>query len=110
MKGAEIVFLPAEWPHPRLNHWRRLIQARAIENQVFLVSCNRVGKTERYHFFGHSMVVDPWGKVLFEGNESETNAIVEIDLQKIVEARKKLDTLGDVSKNVVQGLSGLISE
>ena len=41
--GAQVLFVPAEWPHPRLHHWRTLLIARAIENQMYVVACNRVG-------------------------------------------------------------------
>lgn len=97
LSGVKIVFLPAQWPHPRLNHWRQLIQARAIENQIFMVACNRVGKGNKYDFFGHSMVVDPWGKILYEGPEEADLASVELDLTVYDEARQKLNSPGDVN-------------
>jgi len=100
LQGAQIIFLPSEWPHPRLYHWRELIIARAIENQVYMVSCNRVGKSEKYEFFGHSMIVDPWGEIIYEAPESEILKIVEIDLARVSEARAKLNTLADVRPEI----------
>ncbi|UUZ96028.1 carbon-nitrogen family hydrolase [Paenibacillus sp. P25] len=60
--GARVLFVPAEWPKPRLHHWRTPLTARAIENQMYVVACNRVGISGTTEFFGHSMVIDPWGK------------------------------------------------
>ncbi|MCK9906478.1 hypothetical protein MXD63_41625, partial [Frankia sp. Cpl3] len=37
------MFVCAQWPHPQLNHWRQLLIARAVENQMYVVACNRVG-------------------------------------------------------------------
>ena len=53
--GAKIVFLVAEWPYPRLMHWQTLLQARAIENQFFVVACNRVGESGEWSFPGHGV-------------------------------------------------------
>src|SRR5579859_5905823 len=79
VEGAKVVFVPAEWPHPRLEHWRTLIRARAIENQMFIVACNRVGESLGQRYCGHSMIVDPWGDVVVEGGEAETMLTVKIN-------------------------------
>ncbi|MBL0387288.1 carbon-nitrogen family hydrolase [Tumebacillus sp. ITR2] len=93
--GAQIVFLPAEWPHPRLNHWRHLQIARAIENQMFMVSANRVGVAGETAFFGHSMVVDPWGEILVEGDESEQILYATVDLGIVPEIRSRIPIFED---------------
>lgn len=93
--GAQVVFLPAEWPHPRLNHWRHLQIARAIENQMFVVSTNRVGTAGETAFFGHSMVIDPWGEVLVEGDESEQILYTTIDLGVVPEIRSRIPIFED---------------
>ncbi len=56
LQGAEVVFIVAEWPLARERHWEVLQQARAIENQVFIVSCNRVGEYDGVEFAGKSMI------------------------------------------------------
>ncbi|MFI2855679.1 carbon-nitrogen family hydrolase [Paenibacillus sp. JSM ZJ436] len=71
LKGAQVLFVPAEWPNPRLHHWRTLLTARAIENQMYVVACNRVGTSGDTSFFGHSMIIDPWGDIVVEGSEEE---------------------------------------
>ncbi|MFC4768592.1 carbon-nitrogen family hydrolase [Effusibacillus consociatus] len=95
LAGAKILFVPAEWPHPRLHHWRTLQVARAIENQMFVVSCNRVGRAGDTEFFGHSMVVDPWGEVLFEAGEEEGIFHVKIDLDLVDSVRKRIPIFED---------------
>jgi predicted amidohydrolase len=95
LAGAEMVFLPSEWPHPRLSHWQTLARARAIENQVFMVAVNRVGRDLHNKFFGHSLVVDPWGEVLAEAGEGEELITVEVDPAKVEEARRNIPILQD---------------
>lgn len=95
LDGARILFVPAEWPHPRLHHWRTLLMARAIENQMYVVSCNRVGTSGTTNFFGHSMVIDPWGEVLVEGDESEAILHATIDLTEVVRVRAKIPVFED---------------
>ncbi|MDK2823630.1 MAG: omega-amidase [Clostridia bacterium] len=95
LDGAQIIFVPAQWPHPRMHPWLILTQARAIENQLFLVAVNRVGKEDKAEFFGHSMVVDPLGDVIYEGGEQEEIKIVELDLNKVEEVRNKMTCFAD---------------
>ncbi|MFC5448151.1 carbon-nitrogen family hydrolase [Paenibacillus aestuarii] len=95
LDGARILFVPAEWPHPRLHHWRTLLMARAIENQMYVVSCNRVGTSGTTNFFGHSMVIDPWGEVLVEGDENEAILRATIDLSEVVRVRGKIPVFED---------------
>lgn len=95
LDGARILFVPAEWPHPRLHHWRTLLMARAIENQMYVVSCNRVGTSGTTNFFGHSMVIDPWGEILVEGDESEAILRATIDLEEVVRVRGKIPVFED---------------
>lgn len=95
LKGAKILFIPAEWPHPRLNHWRTLQIARAIENQMYVVSCNRVGEKGKDVFFGHSMVIDPWGEVVLEMGEGEEINTVDIDLGSVDDVRRRIPVFKD---------------
>jgi predicted amidohydrolase len=98
--GACLVFLPAEFPYPRLNHWRILIQARAIENQIFFVAANRVGIGYKDQFFGHSMIVDPWGEIICEGNDREQLLIAEINLKLVDEVRNKIPCWSDIREDL----------
>jgi len=95
LSGSRVLFVPAEWPHPRLHHWRTLLQARAIENQMYVVACNTVGESGGSSFFGHSMVIDPWGEVLAEAGEVETILEAEIDLSFVEDVRGRIPVFAD---------------
>jgi omega-amidase len=95
LSGAQILFVPAEWPKPRLNHWRTLLMARAIENQMFVVACNRVGVSGTTEFFGHSMVIDPWGEIVAEAGEEEGIIHAAIDLAQVETVRKAIPIFSD---------------
>lgn len=93
--GARMLLLPAEWPHPRREHWRTLLRARAIENQMFVAACNRVGTTDNNTFFGASALIDPWGETLVEGGETETLLTVTLDLDAVDQARSRIPVFDD---------------
>jgi omega-amidase len=95
LAGAEMILLPAEWPYPRLEHWRTLLRARAIENQSFYVACNRVGRGGDAVFFGHSSIIDPRGEIVVEAGESEQLLTAAIDLDAIPAARGLLTVFKD---------------
>ncbi|MGK0176639.1 MAG: putative amidohydrolase [Lentimonas sp.] len=101
LEGAVIQVLPSAFPHPRLAHWRTLIQARAIENQVYFIATNQCGienygkGTGEIDYFGHSMVVDPWGEILLEANESEGVYFADIDIGKVTQIRSHLTVFKD---------------
>ena len=87
IEGAEILFISAEWPASRIDHWITLLKARAIENMMYVVGCNRVGTSDGTLFGGHSMAIDPWGEVLYEGGDREEFTFVEFDTDKVKKAR-----------------------
>ena len=93
--GAKMVIIPAEWPLARLEHWRALLIARAIENQCFIVACNAAGETGETVFAGHSMIVDPWGKVVIEGGEDPVLLTTEIEMDTVDEVRQQIPVIED---------------
>lgn len=95
LAGAQLVLLPAQWPHPRLAHWRTLLRARAIENQMFIVACNRTGKDEQYHFFGHSTIIDPWGDIVVEAGEGEMLLTATVDMDVVTAVRQRIPIFAD---------------
>lgn len=106
LAGAVLTFLPAEWPHPRLAHWQTLLRARAIENQMFMVACNRVGRAGGAHFCGHSCIIDPWGEALVEGGEEEMLLTAEIDLDKVTAVRRTIPVFKDRRPEIYQPPGG----
>jgi omega-amidase len=95
LKGAQLVILCAQWPEVRLEHWRTLVRARAIENQFFVVACNRIGTSQGTRFGGHSMIVDPWGDVVREGPGKAALITADIDFQAVDESRTRIPSLND---------------
>lgn len=93
LAGAQIFFISAEWPRPRIEHWRTLLRARAIENMIYIAACNRVGETPSDSFPGYSAVIDPWGATLCEAAEEPFGAFVEIEPERVREARRFIKTL-----------------
>lgn len=93
--GAEALFVVAEWPAARLAHWRSLLIARAIENQCFVIACNRSGEDPNNRFAGHSMIIDPWGEVLAEAGEEEEILTAEIDLEVVRKIRSQIPVFDD---------------
>jgi predicted amidohydrolase len=91
LQGAEVVFVVAEWPEARALHWEILQQARAIENQVYIVSCNRVGTYDDVQFAGRSMVINPWGETVKKASETEEETtIVTLNLNEVPRIRKEV--------------------
>jgi N-carbamoylputrescine amidase len=102
MKGAEILlyptaigWLPSEKPtegSAQLEAWQTIQRAHAIANGVFVLATNRVGlegdPETGIEFWGHSMVVDPLGRILAQAGEEEEVLVTEIDLSVIAETRK----------------------
>ncbi|WP_334071515.1 MULTISPECIES: carbon-nitrogen family hydrolase [Paenibacillus] len=95
LNGTEVLFVPAEWPHPRLHHWRTLLMARAIENQMYVIACNRTGSGGRDVFFGHSLIIDPWGEIVAEGGEEEEIVTGRVDLGLPAEVRGRIPVFSD---------------
>jgi len=94
LDGAEILIVPAQFPRPREHHWETLLKSRAIENQVFAVGVNRVGGRNP-EYFGHSMIIDPYGNVIEGLDDKEDILIGEIDMNRLEEVRKAMPVLLD---------------
>jgi len=91
--GANILVIPAQWPAARVNNWRILIQARAIENQMFVVAANRCGTTDDTTFGGHSMIVGPDGSILLEASDGEEFRGTLLDPAMVTSARTLFNTV-----------------
>lgn len=86
-QGAELLFVIAAWENTRIHVWDILTRARAIENGLFLVGVNRVGKEPGISFPGRSVVVNPLGEVIERKHDSEGIMTVEIDMDEISRIR-----------------------
>lgn len=95
VEGALLMIIPAEWPLERVEHWRALLRARAIENQCYIVACNAAGQTGETVFGGHSMIIDPWGKTVVEGGEAPMLLTAEIEMDVVDEVRRRIPVFED---------------
>ena len=120
MQGAKIIFVPAEWPKIRGAIWDLFLRARALENHTFIVGVNCAGKFHdlenhtfivgvncagKFHdqkFYGHSSVIDPFGKVLAVGGEEEEIIYCDIDLAQVDKANEYMNVLKDVRPELIK--------
>ncbi|MFJ5305285.1 carbon-nitrogen family hydrolase [Streptomyces sp. NPDC088350] len=93
--GAETLVLSAGWPERRRSHWTLLAQARAVENQSFVLACGTAGTHAGVPQAGHSIVVDPWGEVLAEAGAGEEILTVDFDPAKVSATREQFPALKD---------------
>ena len=93
--GAKVVFVPSVFTVPTgLAHWETLLRARAIENQVYIIAPDQTGHhPASMDAYGHSMIVDPWGKVLAEAGTEPGLVLAEIDLDYLDDVRRKFPAL-----------------
>ncbi|WP_371578787.1 carbon-nitrogen family hydrolase [Streptomyces sp. NBC_01314] len=93
--GAEMFVLSAGWPERRRSHWTLLAQARAVENQAYVLACGTAGTHAGVPQAGHSIVVDPWGEVLAEAGRDEEVLTVELDPTRVAATREQFPALKD---------------
>ncbi len=108
--GAELLVVPGQWPEARAQHWRTLLRARAIENELFVVGCNRTGKEdslrngESMAFPGDGRIIDPTGEILATGNGDAGAVIAPIELRKVRTMRRILPVAADLRPDVYRRL------
>jgi predicted amidohydrolase len=93
--GAKLVLIPAEWPVRRVEHWRLLLRARAVENQFCVAGCNRAGDDVDGTFGGHSAAIDPWGRALVDGGTAPGLYLASLDLDEVDRSRDLFPFLAD---------------
>ncbi|MBK8945907.1 MAG: hypothetical protein IPM32_11640 [Ignavibacteriae bacterium] len=95
-QGAEILINIANWPIKRIEHWKTLLKARAIENQCFVIGANRIGTDPYFEYNGCSAVFNAMGEELVLAENEEKLIYCEIDLNEVKTIREKLPFLGDM--------------
>jgi predicted amidohydrolase len=90
LEGATLFCVSAQWPTVRKAHWDLLNTARAVENQLFVVASNAVGRSGDFHYSGGSLIVSPWGERLASGGGEEGLATAWIDPSQIAEVRRRI--------------------
>ena len=93
---SELVVTIANWPDTRLEHWKILLKARAIENQCYSIGVNRVGNDPKVHYNGCSCMYDPMGNEIVSVKDREEIIYCDLEKEKVVATRKKLPFLDDM--------------
>ena len=93
--GTDVYLVPANWPAPRRLHWQTLLQARAIENQAYVVGCNRVGSAPGNEYVGDSRIVSPSGELLATAAVGESVLLADVDAATVAEVRDTFRFLPD---------------
>jgi predicted amidohydrolase len=94
--ATDVYLVPANWPSPRRHHWQTLLQARAIENQAYVVGVNRVGRDGNgVEHAGDSRIVSPMGELLATAAGVETLVLADVDAAEVAATREKFAFLPD---------------
>ncbi|MBU6278754.1 MAG: carbon-nitrogen family hydrolase [Actinomycetales bacterium] len=94
--GATSLLLTSGWPTPRIGHWDVLLQARAIEDQLWVAACNQVGKQPGIDLGGHSCVIDPRGTVVAKAGTRPEILVANIDPAESLRWRETFPVLDDI--------------
>jgi predicted amidohydrolase len=109
-RKVEILAVPGQWPEARSQHWRTLLRARAIENEMFVIGCNRTGQEpsqrngEPMAFPGDGRIVDPTGEILAAGSGEAGAIVAPIELRKVRTMRRILPIARDLQPQVYREL------
>ena len=95
-RKAQLLAVIANWPLPRESHWVTLLQARAIENQAYVIGVNRCGEDPKHTYFGRSMIVDPHGKIIADAGHGEGLVSADVDPQVVESWRRDFPALLDM--------------
>ena len=95
LRGATLVTVPSAFTATTgRDHWEVLVRARAIEDQLYVLAANQFGEAPpQFSSWGHSMIVDPWGRVLDSVAEGEGHAIADVDLAELERVREQVPSL-----------------
>lgn len=95
-ENAEILINIANWPNKRIEHWKTLLKARAIENQCYMIGVNRIGSDPYQEYNGCSAVIDPMGKEVILVDNDNKILYANIDFSFVNEVREKFGFLNDI--------------
>lgn len=94
-ESTDVYLVPANWPESRRSHWMSLLHARAIENQAYVVGCNRVGTGATLPYSGDSRIIDPLGELLATAAHTESILIADVTAERVQEVRDRFRFLQD---------------
>jgi len=91
LEGVKMIFLPSQWPYPRIRHWRTLVRARAVEDNCFIIACNIASRRGEKMLYGFSAVIDPAGEAVLELGHQEDVTTAPLDLGMAEEMNRLLN-------------------
>jgi omega-amidase len=94
-RDTDLYLVPANWPEKRRAHWMALLQARAIENQAYVVGVNRVGEGGGLAYSGDSRIVDPLGELLATASHTESILLADLSTEHVASTREHFRFLQD---------------
>jgi predicted amidohydrolase len=96
-RGVQVVAMPSAFTDATGQpHWEPLVRARAIENQLFVIAPDQCGTSpDGIARHGHSLVVDPWGRVLADAGDDEGVVVVDLDLDEVARTRRAIPNLAN---------------
>jgi predicted amidohydrolase len=92
---TDLFVVVANWPELRVEHWKTLLRARAIENQAYVAGVNRVGDGDKLHYTGDSALVGPLGEPLVQGGPEEGVFFGRVDPEAVAKLRSRFPALDD---------------
>jgi predicted amidohydrolase len=93
--GATMVLVPSAWPYPRVEHWKLLPRARAVENLLYVGAVNGSATFDDASLVGRSTVYDPWGTPLASSDDGATIVYADCDPERVAEVREEFPALQD---------------
>ena len=94
-QDVETFMVASGWPESRRHHWEILLQARAIENQAWVIACNSTGISGEVELAGHSMVIDPQGQIVAQAGANETVLYADVSMEEVDKWRSSFPALAD---------------
>ena len=94
-RGVELVVVPSAWPYPRVEHWKLLPRARAVENLAYVAAVNGVAEFEDDALVGRSTVYDPWGTAIAATGEEPDIVTATVDTGRVGSRREEFPALAD---------------
>lgn len=93
--GAQLVLVPSAWPFPRVEHWKTLTKARALENLCYVAAVNGTGPAGGDGLIGRSRVIDPWGQTVRTAGPGPERQVVSVDPDRVRTVRAEFPALRD---------------
>ena len=93
----------ANWPGRRSAHWKALLQARAIENQCYIIGVNRIGTDGNgLSYSGDSSIIDPWGTVLFQKSNQPCTVTTTLSYDLLERSREDFPVWMDADNDIIR--------